>query len=131
MFVGHYAVAFALKPIAPKLSLGMLFVAVQLTDLIFPICLLLGIEELRIVPGITAVSPFEFVHYPITHSLLSTVMWAIGLAMGYFVVRRSGRCAWVIGLAVLSHWILDAVAHRPDLPLLPGGDLYVLSLIHI
>ena len=131
MFIGHYAVAFAFKPVVPRLSLGMLFIAVQLTDLIFPICLLLGLEHLNIVPGITAVSPFEFVHYPITHSLLGTVGWAIGLALLHFVIWRDVKCFLAIGLGVLSHWVLDAVAHRPDLLLIPGGDVRVgLGLWH-
>lgn len=125
MFVGHFAAGFAGKSAAPRTSLGTLFLSAQLVDLVWPTLLLLGVERVRIAPGITRVTPLDFVHYPWTHGLLAGVGWALLLAGGYLAVRRYPRGALVVGLLVMSHWLLDAVTHRPDLPVLPGGDARV------
>jgi hypothetical protein len=121
MFIGHFAVAFAAKRAAPSVSLGTLFVACELVDLIWPVFLLLGIETVRIAPGNTAFTPFDFIHYPWTHSLAMGVLWALFFSSLYFLVRKDARGAIVVGALVLSHWFLDALVHRPDLPLVPGG----------
>jgi hypothetical protein len=125
MFLGHYGVAFAAKRAAPRTSLGTLTFAAQLLDELWPIFLLLGLERVRIVPGLMAANPLDFVHYPISHSLATAAGWALLVGAGYFAVRRYGRGAWVAGVAVLSHWFLDAPMHRPDLPLWPGSSMLV------
>jgi hypothetical protein len=79
----------------------------------------------RIAPGITTVTPLDFVHYPISHSLLAVIGWAVLLGVVYLLLRRYPRGALVLGAAVVSHWLLDAVAHRPDLPLYPGRSTLV------
>jgi hypothetical protein len=117
MFLGHYAVALAAKKAAPRTSLGTLFAAAQFVDLLWPLLVLLGIEHVRIEPGNTAVTPLDFVDYPISHSLAGALLWAALGAGAYFAVRRQARGAVVVGLCVLSHWILDFISHRPDLPL--------------
>lgn len=122
MFVGHFAVALAAKRLAPRTSLGTLFLAAQFVDLLWPTLLLLGVERVRIEPGITAVTPLDFVHYPVSHSLLAVLGWAALLAVLHFAFRRRGRDAVVLGLAVVSHWLLDVLVHRPDLPLYPGDS---------
>ena len=121
MFLGHFGVGFGAKAIAPRTSLGSLFLAAQLIDLLWPTFLLAGVERVRIVPGWTRVTPLEFVHYPISHSLLAVFGWAAMVAVVYALIRRYRRGATVLALAVVSHWLLDAVVHRPDLPLYPGG----------
>jgi membrane-bound metal-dependent hydrolase YbcI (DUF457 family) len=128
MFIGHFAVAFAAKRAAPKTSLGVLFAACQLPDLIWPVFLLLGWERVRIEPGVTAFSPLAFEHYPWTHSLLATVGWAVAAAILYGLWSRSRVGATMVGLLVLSHWVLDWVMHRPDLPLYPGSSFVGLGL---
>ena len=128
MFLGHYAVAFAAKRAAPRSSLGILVLAAEWLDEIWPIFLLLGWERVRIVPGLMAASPLDLEHYPISHSLLAVIGWAALLGAVYYAVRRYGRGAWVVALAVASHWVLDVVAHRPDLPLWPGGPKLGLGL---
>ncbi len=125
MFLGHYAVALSAKRAAPQTSLGTLILAAQLLDLFWPIFLLLGVEQVRIVPGLMAASALEFVHYPISHSLLAVAGWAVLLGGGYYALRRYAAGAWVVGIAVLSHWLLDAPMHRPDLPLWPGSEVQV------
>jgi hypothetical protein len=128
MFIGHFGVALAAKKVAPRTSLGMLFFAAQFLDLIWPIFLLLGVEHVRLTSGITKVSPFDFYDYPISHSRLTAAGWSVLVGAAYHGFRRYGRGAWVVGLAVLSHWILDFLVHRPDLPLRPGGPKVGLGL---
>ncbi len=125
MFIGHYAIAFAAKKAAPKTSLGTLVLAAQFLDLLWPIFLLLGWEHVRIAPGNTVFTPLDFYDYPISHSLLAVLGWAIGLGAIYYFMRRDTRSAILLGACVLSHWVLDALTHRPDLPLVPGGTRHV------
>ena len=122
MFIGHYAVGLAAKRVAPKVSVGMFFLSVQFLDLIWPILLLLGFEHVLIEPGNTAYTPLNFIDYPFSHSLLASILWAIILGSVYFAIRRYGIGALMIGLGVVSHWILDFITHRPDLPLAPWSN---------
>jgi len=121
MFIGHFAVAFAAKKAAPKVSLGTLVLAAAFLDVIWPVFVLLGIERFRIVPGFTANNPFDFVYYPWSHSLLMSIVWALLIALGYFGLSRDRAGAVWVGILVASHWVLDFVSHRPDMPLYPGG----------
>lgn len=122
MFIGHYAVALAAKRIEPRVSLGTTVLAAQLADLAFPVFLVLGLEHVRIDPSATAVTPLDFYDYPLSHSLAALVIW--GMLVGAIVYRAgySWRPAGVVAGIVLSHWFLDLVVHRPDLPLTPSGD---------
>jgi hypothetical protein len=125
MFLGHYAVAFAAKRAAPRTSLGALAFAAQFLDELWPVLLLLGVERVRIVPGLMAGSPLDFVYYPFSHSLFAAVMWGILIGGAYYAARRYGRGAWVLAALVVSHWLLDVPMHRPDLPLYPGSRVLV------
>lgn len=122
MILGHYAVALAAKRAAPRTSLGMLVFAAQFLDELWPLLLLAGVERVRIAPGITAANPLDFEHYPISHSLLATLAWGALIGGGYYLLRRSRGAAWIVGALVVSHWLLDAPMHRPDLPLWPGAS---------
>ena len=127
MFLGHFGAAFALKRLEPKLSLGTLFLAVQLPDLLWGAFLLLGWERVRIDPGYTAVTPLQFTHYPISHSLLGMIGWAVAMAAVYYswpTRDTSGhwQAAALVGLAVVSHFLLDIVVHVPDLPISGGSE---------
>jgi hypothetical protein len=120
MFVGHYGVSFAAKRIAPSIPLWVLFVAVQWLDVVWAPLILLGVEKVRIVPGITASSPLDLYYMPYTHSLVAALLWSAG---AFVVYRRVAgptaisRAALVVTLAVFSHWVFDLIVHRPDLPL--------------
>ena len=132
MFLGHMAIGLAAKHAAPRVSLATWFVAVQLVDLIWPLMLLLGLEHVRIAPGITAFTPLDFYDYPITHSIVGSAIWA-ALFTGLWLVRGragrdTGRVAMLLAAAVMSHWVLDAVSHRPDVPVLPHGPYVGLGL---
>lgn len=125
MFIGHFGLGFGAKRVLPAVSLGILFLAVQLADLLWPTLVLLGIEEFRILPGATKVTPLDFVHYPYSHSLLTLVGWGALLGIGYVLLRRAristGSTGLTLAVLVVSHWVLDVVTHRPDMPLTPGG----------
>ena len=120
MFIGHFAVGFAAKKAAPRASLGTLVAAAVFLDAVWPVLVLCGVESFRIVPGITAFSPFEFVSYPWSHSLLMAAFWSAVFAAVHFSIRKDAFTAKVLAAVVFSHWILDWVSHRPDLQLAPG-----------
>jgi hypothetical protein len=128
MFIGHFAVGLASKRVAPRASLGVLMAAPNLLDLLWPIFLLLGWEQVRIDPGNTAFTPLDFVSYPISHSLLTACGWGVLFALLYWAVARYVRGAVVVAFSVVSHWVLDFITHRPDLPLYPGGPRAGLGL---
>jgi membrane-bound metal-dependent hydrolase YbcI (DUF457 family) len=121
MFVGHFAIALGAKKYAPQVSLGMLFLACQLADLIWPSLVLLGIETFAIEPGNTVLTPLRFTHYPYSHSLLMLLLWSVLLAGVYLLIRGRGKsAAMVIALVAMSHWLLDFLSHRPDMPITPN-----------
>jgi hypothetical protein len=127
MFIGHFALGYAAKRWAPGLSLAALFAAAQFADLLWPVLVALGIEQVRIVPGITASTPLEFISYPYSHSLLTLTLF--GAVFGWAVSLRAPFASGVIVfLLVISHWMLDLVTHIPDLPLYPGGPKFGLGL---
>jgi hypothetical protein len=120
MFIGHFGVALAAKPLAPRASLGTLVFAALWIDLLWPMLLLIGVESVRIEPGATAASPLVFEHQPWSHSLLAVLLWAA--VIGFLrLATRDVASAIVISALVISHWLLDALVHVPDLPLVPGG----------
>jgi hypothetical protein len=118
MFVGHYGVSFAAQRMNRHVPLWVLFIAVQLLDVFWAPFILVGIENVRIVPGITASNPLDLYYMPYTHSLIAAAAWsAVGYGLYRLWRRPAGSAATLVGLAVFSHWILDFVVHRPDLPL--------------
>ncbi|HMD35781.1 MAG TPA: hypothetical protein VKH42_12470 [Vicinamibacterales bacterium] len=127
MFIGHFALGFAAKRAAPRLSLATLFAAAQLADLLWPVLVFAGVEQVRIDPGNTAMTPLDFVSYPYSHSLATLLVWAVLFA--FVAAREPSRATpWVLMALVVSHWVLDFVTHRPDLPLYPGGPKLGLGL---
>ena len=118
MFVGHFALAFGVKKYAPRVSLGVLFLACQLADLLWPNLVLMGWERFEIDPGNTAMTPLSFLHYPYSHSLVALLVWGALFGALYALLNRAGvRTALVIAALVFSHWVLDVVTHRPDMPI--------------
>jgi hypothetical protein len=131
VFIGHFAVGFAAKRLAPAVSLGTLFLACQLADLVWPNLVLLGIERVEVSAGVTAVTPLDFVSYPYSHSLVALALWGAACAGLYWLPRRGGRvAALTVAATVLSHWVLDVASHRPDVPLGLDGPLLGLGLWH-
>ncbi|MCF0062985.1 hypothetical protein MUK70_07575 [Dyadobacter chenwenxiniae] len=125
MFLGHYGLALGVKKAAPQISLLTLFVAVEFVDILWPFLLLFNVEQVKVTPGITVVTPFDFVHYPYTHSLLMGIVWGLLAAVVYWFFKKDAKSAVIVGLAVLSHWFLDLVVHIADLPLTPFTNVKV------
>jgi len=122
MFIGHYGVSLAVKRAHPGLSLGGLFLAVQLLDLLFFSFVLLGIEKMRIVPGFTEYNAYDLYEMPYSHSLVGSLVWSALALAGVLLLRRAPLAgASLVGLAVFSHFLLDVPMHTPDMPLL-GQD---------
>jgi hypothetical protein len=128
MFIGHDAIAFAGKKTALRTSLGTLIAAASLLDLIWPVLVIAGVERFEIRPGVTSYSPFDFTYYPWSHSLVMSIVWSIVFGAGYFAVTKYARGAVVTGVVVFSHWVLDFVSHRADMPLWFGGPKVGLGL---
>jgi hypothetical protein len=128
MFIGHYAVGLVSKRLAPRASLGALIAAPILLDLLWPIFLLLGWEHVAIEPGKNPFLRLEFLWYPISHGLVAVVGWATLFAALYFGIARYVTGAIVIWFGVVSHWLLDYIVHRPDLPLYAHSREFGLGL---
>jgi hypothetical protein len=126
MFIGHFALGFAAKRATPRVSLAILFLAAQFADVLWPFLVAAGLERVRIDPGNTAATPLDFVSYPWSHSLLMLCVW--GALLGLMFRSTDRRAFAVIAALVVSHWVLDFVTHRPDLPLYPGGPEVGLGL---
>jgi hypothetical protein len=122
MFIGHYAVGLASKKLAPRASLGVLVAAPILLDLLWPIFLLLGWEHVSVEPNLNPFLRFSFDSYPISHGLVAGAGWATLFAALFYGFTRYGTGAMVIWIGVISHWVMDYIVHRPDLPLYAGGS---------
>jgi hypothetical protein len=127
MFVGHLALALGSKTAAPRVPLGWLVAASFGLDLLWPLLLLAGIEHVRIDPGNTAFTPLAFDSYPWSHSLAMALVWA-GLAAVLAGRLKGANVGMIVGATVVSHWILDFISHRPDMPLWPSGPRVGLGL---
>lgn len=128
MFIGHFAVGFASKRAAPRTSVALLIAAALFADILWPIFLLLGWEHVRIDPAATRFSPLDLYDFPWSHSLLALLTWATGFAYIYWRLTKYSIGALMIWAGVLSHWILDWITHRPDMPLYPGSSRFGLGL---
>jgi hypothetical protein len=129
MFIGHFALGFAARRATPRVSLAALFGAAQLADLLWPALVALGVEQVRVDPGNTRFTPLDFVSYPYSHSLCLLVVWGIVYGAVYRAATGlNGRALQLLAALVVSHWVLDVVTHRPDMPLYPGGPKVGLGL---
>ena len=128
MFLGHFATAYAAKRLAPRASLGTLFAAAQLPDLVWPWLVLAGVETATVAPGDTAFTPLRFDDYPLSHSLLTVAAWGAAFGAVHFWRKRRRLDALVLAALAVGHWVLDFVSHRPDMPLWPGGPKLGLGL---
>lgn len=121
MFIGHIAVGYASKRWAPKVSLAVLLAAPLLADLLWPVFLLLGVEHVRITPGYTPMNPLDLYDYPWSHSLLMLIVWGVLFGGIVAAISKHRTAGVVVFFGVLSHWLLDWITHKPDMPLWPGG----------
>lgn len=124
MHVGHFVVGLTVKRIEPRISLGTAVLAAVLADLLFFIFSIAGLERAGVLPDV-ATNRFFGYNIAYSHSLLMGIVWAAMFAVAYFLRRRYPRGAWILFAAVVSHWFLDVLSHRPDMPLTPGVSLVV------
>lgn len=122
MFIGHFGIGFAAKRVDRRPSLGTLFLAAQFIDLLWPVFLLIGLEKVIIEPGNTAFTPLDFTYYPFSHGLLGVLIWSLLFGIVYFLIKKNIKTSILLGCLVLSHWLLDLITHRPDLPLITGAN---------
>ncbi len=125
MFIGHFAVGLLSKKDDTLPSLAMMFIAVQLLDLLWPVFVLMGIESLTIDPGNTKLTHLSFDFYPYSHSLMMALVWSIILGVVYHLFTKNKKGSLILGALVMSHWVLDFITHRPDLPLSPFSETKV------
>ena len=128
MFVGHYAAALAAKAAEPRAPLWAYAGACQLLDIGWSGLVMGGVEKLRIDPSLAG-SDLDLYYMPFTHSLPGSLAISLAAALSArALMRLPWRAAVLIGLTVFSHWLLDLLAHRPDLELFPGGPKVGLGL---
>jgi len=125
MLVGHHAVAYAAKRFVPGVPLGILLAASLFADLLVSVDQLVGVEHARSTPGITAFSSLDGYDIALSHSLATSLLWSLIVSGAYLWWRRDQRGATIVGVVVFSHWVLDLVSHRPELPLAPGVCAYL------
>jgi len=123
VFVGHFAIGFAVKRSASNVSLPLLFIAAAFSDILWIVFFTTGIEQVVIQPGLMIANSLNLVYIPFSHSLFMDAVWGGLLAGVYFQIGRDSRGAWILFAAVISHWFLDAAVHRPDMQLAPGIDM--------
>jgi hypothetical protein len=129
MFLAHFAAGLAASRLEPRLPLGTAFVAAQLPDAIWPCLLLAGVERVAIAPGDTTVTPLRFDYYPWSHSLVMVAIAGLLFTAVYGLMFRGSRAAFLLAPLAVSHWVLDAISHRPDVPIAPGrGTVIGLGL---
>ena len=128
MGIGHLAVGFAAKWAVPRVPLSLLLFAAVFVDALWGFFVLTGLEHARLEPGATAAMPFDLYDYPISHSLLGGILWALVFGGIFFAAKRYRAGAVMLGVVVLSHWVLDVVSHRPDMPVFLKGPYLGLGL---
>jgi membrane-bound metal-dependent hydrolase YbcI (DUF457 family) len=128
MFIGHFAVGYGAKRYAPRAPLWALMAAPLLADILWTVFLLTGWEHARIAVGDTRFTPLDLYDYPWSHSLVVLMVWGAVLGGAYFLWKREWAGAAAIWIGVVSHWVLDWITHRADMPLYPGGPKFGLGL---
>jgi len=116
MFVGHYAVGFALKKKFKDVPLWQLFISVQLVDVLAFLLVLLGVERIRYNETTNPFLRTIIEYVPFSHSLLSNIVIALAVFLVFWKIKNK---VWglVLSIGVLSHWFLDFLVHTPDMPL--------------
>jgi hypothetical protein len=128
MFIGHFAVGIAGRRLTPRAGLGWWFASVAFLDLVWPVLLLMGLEHAELSGSANPFLALTFTDYPVSHSLVGAVVWAVIFAGVYRLVKGRQDGALLLALGVLSHWVLDVATHLADMPVLPNGPYLGLGL---
>jgi hypothetical protein len=129
MLVGHFAVGMVAKRIERKVSLGTLVLAAMAADFLWCVFMIAGIDQVSLKQGRGAANYLVASNIAMSHGLLTNFLWGGLFAGAYFLRKRYPRGALVLGAVAVSHWLLDFVAHKPDMALAPGlSGVYGLGL---
>jgi hypothetical protein len=120
MFIGHFAVAYLLIALFPAVPPLVILCGVSFPDLLWPVLVLTGKETVAVSPDSPLQNTIRFTSYPYSHSLVTGSLIAAvpGLFIAYFVSPAAGV---LFVAASASHWLLDVVTHKKDLPVLGFG----------
>ena len=125
MFIGHFGAGFSGKKIDSRPSLGTMFIAAQFLDLLWPLLILFGVEKVTIEPNNPPFKTLDFIYYPLSHSLFTTIIWGLLFGIIYYLIKKNLKSSILLGALVVSHWVLDLIVHIPDLPLVPWSNTKV------
>jgi membrane-bound metal-dependent hydrolase YbcI (DUF457 family) len=124
MLIGHFAAGLVAKRIEPNISLGTFVLAAMFADFLWCFFMLAGMEHIEIGSGLGAANYVNADNIAFSHSLITDVIWGALFAAIYYLSRRNRRGALVLFTVVFSHWVLDFIAHKPDMPLAPGVQTF-------
>jgi hypothetical protein len=117
MFIGHYSVGFLLKKKSKDIPLWLLFISVQLVDILAFIFVLLGVERIRYNESANPFLRTIIEYVPYSHSLFINVVLAFVVFIIFWKLKNK-VWGFILSVGVLSHWFLDALVHVADMPLL-------------
>jgi hypothetical protein len=119
MFIGHYGPAFMAKAAVRSIPLWVLFIAAQWVDFLWAGLVIAGVEKVRIIENFFGLSPLDLYFMPFSHGLPSAILLSLVIGGIVAAFMRAHRAAIVLAVAAtaFSHWLLDLIVHRPDLPL--------------
>ena len=120
MIAGHFGLAAGVKAHRPAVPLWALMLATQWLDVVFVPLFLTHVERIDVIGGGPAGYGNGIIHADYTHSLVGAVVLSLVFALPA-AWRWGRRAATVLGAVVFSHWLLDLLVHRHDMPLLPGA----------
>ncbi|MFL5395540.1 MAG: hypothetical protein ACJ79D_20385 [Myxococcales bacterium] len=126
MFAGHVGAALIVKRAAPGVGLGKLVAGALLLDSLLGVFVLAGLEQVKIPDDYPILHYLQF-DFPVSHGFLAAVSWAL-VALAIVQKRYGAEAGNAVGLAVFTHWPLDAIEHEPELPLVYGQPMIGLSL---
>ena len=119
MIAGHFGFAAIVKGRETRVPLWSLMLATVWLDIVFIPLLLMKIESLQTVPGLHGGYGENIIYADYTHSLVGALVLSAVFGL-IFAPIWGRRCAVVLGFVSFSHWLLDLITHRHDMPLLPG-----------
>jgi hypothetical protein len=124
MFIGHYGVSLAARPLGRGIPLWVWFVGVQWMDIVWSVLVFFRIEKLRIVPDFTQANAYDLYYMPYTHGLPGSIVLSVvfGAVVALFFPGHRAKNMLLLAAASFSHWILDLIVHVPDLPLYANSD---------
>lgn len=118
MFIGHFTIAYIATYLFPSVPLWIALVGVSFPDLLWPILMILGVEKATVNKKSPLQKDIDFKSYPYSHSLVLTTIIAFAVSIPISFLLNNKIILLVFPILSASHWLLDIIVHRKDLPLL-------------